>query len=39
MENARKYISKDVEEAVLAAKDAGLNLGAFEQTIDYWLAK
>jgi 3-hydroxyisobutyrate dehydrogenase-like beta-hydroxyacid dehydrogenase len=39
MENARKYMSKDVEEAVLAAKDAGLNLGAFEQTIDYWLAK
>jgi 3-hydroxyisobutyrate dehydrogenase len=36
MESARKYMAKDVHEAVLAAGDAGLDLGAFGQTVDYW---
>lgn len=39
MANARKYLYKDVEEAVMAAKDVKLDIGAFGQTIDYWLAK
>jgi 3-hydroxyisobutyrate dehydrogenase-like beta-hydroxyacid dehydrogenase len=36
MENARKYMAKDIEEAVMAGADVGLNLDAFGQTVDYW---
>lgn len=38
MDAARKYMAKDVHEAVQAARDVGLDLGAFTQTIDYWRA-
>lgn len=36
MESAGKYMAKDVQEAVMAAADIGLNLGSFGQTIEYW---
>jgi len=36
MESAGKYMAKDVEEAVMAADDVGLDLSAFGQTVGYW---
>lgn len=33
---AGKYMAKDVNEAALAARDAGLDVSAFRQTIEYW---
>jgi 3-hydroxyisobutyrate dehydrogenase len=36
LESARKYMTKDVREAVLAAKDAGLDIAAFGETVGYW---
>ncbi len=36
MESAGKYMAKDIEEAVAAAGDVGLDLVAFGETIDYW---
>lgn len=36
MNAARRYMAKDVHEAVLAARDAGLDLDAFGQTVRYW---
>jgi 3-hydroxyisobutyrate dehydrogenase len=36
MQNAGKYMAKDVEEAVSAAVDVGLKLEPFGQTVEYW---
>jgi 3-hydroxyisobutyrate dehydrogenase-like beta-hydroxyacid dehydrogenase len=36
MDAARRYMVKDVQEAMLAARDAGLDLGSFDQTVRYW---
>lgn len=36
MAQARKYMAKDVDEAARAARDAGIDLSAFGQTVEYW---
>jgi 3-hydroxyisobutyrate dehydrogenase len=36
MEHARRYMEKDVKEAMSAAKDVGLDLSAFGETVDYY---
>jgi 3-hydroxyisobutyrate dehydrogenase len=39
MQNAKRYMDKDVQEAVAAAKDIKLDLGAFDHTIRYFLPR
>jgi len=36
MAGARRYMEKDVKEALSAAKDVNLDLGAFGQTVEYY---
>ena len=39
MAGAKRYMDKDVQEAVLAAKDVKLDLSAFDQTVRYFLPR